>query len=130
VIGGLSLGCFFLGQYRAGVEGLAGEEALKLARTMAFATLSLSQLFHAFNLRHSTRSIFSLGLVSNPYLVGAFVLGFILQGAVITLPGLADFFKVATLGWGDWLIVLLFSAFALTINEIAKVFLRARAAKR
>ena len=127
MIGGLSLGCFFFGQYRAGVEGLVGEEALRLARTMAFATLSLSQLFHAFNLRHPTRSIFSLGLFSNPYLVGAFVIGFVLQGTVITLPGLAGFFKVVTLGWGDWLIVLLFSAFALTINEIAKIFLRARA---
>ncbi|HOX30765.1 MAG TPA: cation-translocating P-type ATPase [Spirochaetales bacterium] len=130
VIGGLSLGCFFLGQYRAGIEGLAGEEALTLARTMAFATLSLSQLFHAFNLRHPTRSVFSLGLLSNPYLVGAFVLGFALQGVVITLPGLASFFKVATLGAGDWLIVLAFSAFALAINELAKLLRRLASSRR
>jgi len=129
IIGGLSIGAFFLGLYRAGVEGLVGDDALQEARTMAFCVLSLSQLFHAFNLRHPNKSLFSLGVLTNKFLVGAWVVGFFLQCTIVLIPSLAAFFKVTVLNLEDWLIVLGLSIFAWVINEIIKIFKRAYAAK-
>lgn len=63
------------------------------AATMAFATLTLARLFHGFNSR-SKRSIFSLGLLSNLYSVGAFVLGCLLLALVLFVPALHSLFCV------------------------------------
>ncbi|MBQ1353898.1 MAG: cation-translocating P-type ATPase [Ruminococcus sp.] len=63
------------------------------AATMAFATLTLARLFHGFNCR-SKRSIFSLGLLSNLYSVGAFVLGCLLLSLVLFVPALHSLFCV------------------------------------
>ena len=63
------------------------------AATMAFATLTLARLFHGFNCR-SKRSIFSLGLLSNLYSVGAFVLGCLLLELVLFVPALHSLFCV------------------------------------
>ncbi|MFZ2636723.1 MAG: cation-translocating P-type ATPase, partial [Rectinemataceae bacterium] len=126
LIGALSLAAFFIGQRRAGIEGLSGDAALSVGRTMSFATLGLSQLFHAFNLRHPLRSLGSIGVFSNRYLVGAFVAGTLLQVLVIAIPPVADFFKLSNLGIGDWGIVLLLSVFTVALNEIVKWFRRRR----
>ena len=45
------------------------EDALLHAQTMAFVVLSFSQLVHSFNLRSRTKSIFSIGIFTNKYLV-------------------------------------------------------------
>ena len=124
LIGVLALAAFFIGDARARVEGYSGNFVVQLGRTMAFATLSLSQLFHAFNLRNQTKSIFQIGPFSNRSLVGAFVVGLLLQVLVIAIPQAAEFFKVTTLGWVDWLIVAALAVFPITANEIVKVFLR------
>lgn len=63
------------------------------AATMAFATLTLARLFHGFNCR-SKRSIFSLGLLSNLYSVGAFVLDCLLLSLVLFVPALHSLFCV------------------------------------
>ncbi len=63
------------------------------AATMAFATLTLARLFHGFNSR-SKRSIFSLGLLSNLYSVGAFVMGCLLLALVLFVPALHSLFCV------------------------------------
>jgi len=126
LIGALSLAAFFIGQHRAGIEGLSGDAALSVGRTMSFATLGLSQLFHAFNLRHPLRSLGSIGVFSNRYLVGAFVAGTLLQVLVIAITPVADFFKLSNLGIGDWGIVLLLSVFTVALNEIVKWFRRRR----
>ena len=66
------------------------------AATMAFSTLTLARLFHGFNCR-SKRSIFSLGLLSNLYSVGAFVLGCLLLALVLFVPALHSLFVVESL---------------------------------
>ncbi|MBV1821795.1 cation-translocating P-type ATPase, partial [Bacteroidales bacterium MSK.15.36] len=70
------------------------KEALTHAQTMAFVVLSVSQLFHALNLRHPKKSIFQLGVFTNKYLIGSIIFGIILQDVVITIPFLANIFKV------------------------------------
>ncbi|MGI5967718.1 MAG: cation-translocating P-type ATPase [Anaerotruncus rubiinfantis] len=71
--------------------GLPGGAAL--ASTMAFSTLTLARLFHGFNCR-SSRSIFRLGLASNPYSLMAFAAGVLLLAAVLLLPFLEGLFLV------------------------------------
>lgn len=103
------------------------EEALRHARTMAFVVLSVSQLFHSFNMRHPDKSIFQLGLFSNKYLIGAVIIGILLQDIVITVPFLRNVFNVYDLYMKDWLIVGILSVMPLVINEIAKLIKRATA---
>ena len=67
--------------------------------------LSVSQLFHALNLRHPKKSIFQLGVFTNKYLIGSIIFGIILQDVVITIPFLANIFKVYDLLLKDWLLV-------------------------
>ncbi|MDD6572308.1 MAG: cation-translocating P-type ATPase [Thermoflexaceae bacterium] len=68
----------------------------KTASTMAFATLTLARLFHGFNCR-SDRSIGKIGLLSNKWSVGAFLLGVVLLGLVLFVPFLQGMFCVAEL---------------------------------
>lgn len=68
----------------------------KTASTMAFATLTMARLFHGFNCR-SRHSIFSLGLMSNPYSIIAFVAGMVLTGLVLCVPVLWRLFSIAPL---------------------------------
>ena len=72
--------------------GLPADPAV--ASTMAFATLTLARLFHGFNCR-GEKSIFRLGLFSNPASVGAFVLGVLLLSLVLFVPALHGLFAVA-----------------------------------
>lgn len=91
------------------------------ARTMAFSVLSISQLVHAFNMR-SEHSVFSIGIFSNKYLVGAFVIGLILQCSVISITPLAALFKVTPLSNPQWMTVAALSAAPLIIVELQKFF--------
>ncbi|MFQ9411661.1 MAG: cation transporting ATPase C-terminal domain-containing protein [Evtepia gabavorous] len=63
-----------------------------IANTMAFATLTLSQLFHAFDVRSEETSLFRLGFFSNPAMNKAFLAGVVLQGLVLLLPPLQGAF--------------------------------------
>ncbi|MGF6376976.1 Ca2+-transporting ATPase [Clostridiales Family XIII bacterium PM5-7] len=73
------------------------------AATMAFATLCLARLWHGFNSR-GKESIFKLGIFSNLYTIGAFVVGAALLFAILLLPFMAKAFFIAPLtgvqiGW-------------------------------
>lgn len=66
------------------------------ASTMAFATLTLSRLFHGFNCR-SNQSIFRIGFQSNKWSIGAFALGVILLAIVLLVPFMKELFFVSDL---------------------------------
>ena len=66
------------------------------ASTMAFATLTGARLFHGFNCR-GKQSLRKLGIKSNPYSLGAFLLGFALLAVVLFIPALQPFFSVVPL---------------------------------
>ncbi len=96
------------------------KEGLERARTACFIVLSCSQLFHSFNCRSRTESIFSLGLFTNTKLLWAALISFILQMSVVYIPVLQVIFKTQPLGLYDWLLVLLISSFPLWAMEIIK----------
>ncbi len=90
-----------------------------IGRTMAFAVLSISQLVHAFNMR-TEHSIFSISLFSNVYLVGAFLIGVILQVGVIMLPGISTIFQVHPLNGLQWCIVAGMTLIPIIVVELEK----------
>lgn len=100
------------------------EESIIHAQTLAFLTLSISQLFHAFNLRSREQSIFQVGLFSNPYLFGSVVFGLILQAGLVHIPTLNEWFHLQPISWKEWLFVLGLSLIPLLINEVTKAIRR------
>lgn len=127
LIGALALVAFYIGLseegYHLGQDNIP-ESALAHARTMTFLVLAGSQLFYSLALRHESKSIFQLGLFSNPYLIAAVVFGFALQVIIISVPFLADAFKVQPLEMQDWLIVLGLSLIPFVLKEFSKLFIR------
>ena len=94
------------------------------ALTMAFATLGLIQLFHAFNSKSIRGSIFTVGLFRNKFFNWAIVIAFALLAMTILVPGLNDMFHVAHLNLFQWAIVLGASFMMIVIVEIVKFFQR------
>jgi P-type Ca2+ transporter type 2C len=132
LIGLLTLAAFVIGaRVYTGTTALfpifpenISEEALTHAQTMAFVVLSVSQLVHSLNMRHTTKSIFQVGLFTNKFLIASVLFGIFLQDVVITVPFLRDVFKVFDLNVKDWLFVGALSIVPLIVNEIAKFFIR------
>ncbi|HKL98567.1 MAG TPA: cation-translocating P-type ATPase [Mobilitalea sp.] len=98
--------------------------ALTYARTMSFVVLAASQLFYSLSMRHTTKSIFQVGLFKNKFLIGSIIVGLFLQLVVISVPVLADAFQVHNISLRDWGIVIGFALMPLIVNEIIKLFMR------
>ena len=93
------------------------------ARTMAFTTLMMFQLFDAFNCRSRRRSAFS-GFLENKWLLVAVALSLGAHFLVIYLPFLQLAFHTVPLSMTDWLVAAAVSSTLLFGMEIAKVVLR------
>ncbi len=116
---GVMFAALTLGAFAIGYLISAPQQALDVARTMAFLTLAQSQIFHAFNMR-SRHSIFRIGVFSNKYLNGACLLSLTLTLLVAFVPPLATAFSLVPLPLALYLLVLAFSLLPLPILEIAK----------
>ena len=127
LIGVLTLAAFYFGLTEFG-HGIFSDDIperdLEYARTMAFVVLASSQLFYSISLRHETKSIFQIGIFSNMYLIGAIVVGLILQMSVIEIDALAAVFKCVDLNSHDWQMVFAFACMPLIVNEIEKLITR------
>jgi Ca2+-transporting ATPase len=95
-------------------------EGIGRARTAAFIVLSCSQLFHSFNCRNFTESLFKIGVFTNKKLILATGISFLLQMAVVYVPFLQRVFKTEALGLFDWLLVIIISSFPLWAMEVFK----------
>lgn len=118
IIEGMMIGALALCAYVLGLKTLPGAN-LTLGRTMCFAVLSMSQLFHAFNMR-SEKSLFEIGMFSNFKMVLSFIVGMLLQMSVITVAPLASIFKVTVLTRTQWTIVLLLAFLPIVLIEFQK----------
>nr|WP_200966194.1 cation-translocating P-type ATPase [Insulibacter thermoxylanivorax] len=103
-------------------------EALAHGRTMAFIVLAASQLFYSLAKRNNTKSIFQIGLFSNKYLIGAIIIGLLLQVLVINIPVLAAAFGMQPISLADWGTAIGLAFLPLIVNEIIKIFMRMREA--
>jgi len=95
------------------------EITLIIGRTMAFATLGLSQLFHSFNMK-TNKSLLSINIFNNKKLIGSFIVCAFLQISVITIPTLANIFKVIPLDLFRWVIVIALSFAPIILVELQK----------
>jgi calcium-translocating P-type ATPase len=102
-----------------------GSDSIELARTAAFTTLVLAQLFNTFNSRSETMSAFS-HMFSNPLLWAAVALGVVLQIAVVEAPFLAEAFGTVPLDLAHWGVAIAMASLVLWFDELRKVVLRAR----
>lgn len=116
--GGITLFVFWYATHIANWGNPVGE-------TMAFATLGLIQLFHAFNVKSVYKSLGEVGAFKNKMFNYAILLSAVMLLSVMVIPGLTSVFDVATLTAGQWLFVV-GSAFSIVpIVEIAKAIMRA-----
>jgi len=97
------------------------EDNLPRARTFAFVTLACSQLFHSFNCRNLSESLFKIGPLGNLPLVAATSTSFLIQVAVVHVPLLSGWFKTEALSLADWGIILAIASIPLWAVEIGKL---------
>lgn len=95
-------------------------------QTMIFTVLAFAQVGQALASRSTRESIFSLGLTSNPLLLGMVVLVIGLQLAVIYIPPIADFFSVTPLGLVDLSIALGAGLGIFCVIEVEKLVNRSK----
>mgnify|MGYP000963085207 FL=1 len=95
------------------------------ALTMAFATLGLIQLLHAFNVKSVYQSVFKVGLFRNKTFNWAIPVAFILLMATILVPGFNNLFHVSHLSLTQWLAVIIGSFLIVVLVELVKAVQRA-----
>ncbi len=98
-------------------------DAASLGTSMAFLTLSMCEIFHAFNMRSLHGSIFTLK-GQNKWLWGAGILSFILTTAVVEIDFLCNAFDLAHLNLREYAIAFGLSFLIIPLVEIIKLFQR------
>ncbi|WP_324780352.1 cation-translocating P-type ATPase [Thiobacillus sedimenti] len=93
-------------------------------QSMVFTVLTLSQLGHVLAIRSERESLFSLGMLSNPLLLAALLLTFVLQMAVLYVPWLNPIFRTAPLSLGELAACLALSSVVFAGVEVEKALVR------
>jgi len=128
LIGAITILAFWYGYFAHGYgpyDTSVPADVLEYARTMAFMAIISCQLFYSLAFRNSKKSIFTIGVFSNKYLIGAIVLGLLLQLVVIGIPAMQNAFKLQMLDFRGWMMVIALGLVPLIFNELSKLLLRA-----
>ncbi len=97
---------------------------LTYARTATLITMAMFQWFNAWNCRSETKSVFQLGLFSNPWLLLAIGGVFVLQLVLLYVPFMQRIFDTVPLTCADWIRIFLLSSTLFVIEELRKWFMR------
>jgi Ca2+-transporting ATPase len=100
---------------------------IRYAETLAFVTLSASELLRAFTARSERYSLLRLGIFSNRTMVYAVGSSFVLLLGVIYIPFLQGAFGTVPLSASDWAVILPLLFVPATAAEITKWGQRAAA---
>lgn len=114
---GVTLFAFAVGMHWHGTEG----EGLRQATTMAFMTLALAQVFHAFNARSQRRSAFTDRLFTNGWLWLAVVTCLILQAVAVYLPLLQKVLHTVPPTLSDWGVITACALMPVAVVESVKL---------
>ncbi len=95
-------------------------------QTMTFTVLTLSQLAHILAIRSERRSLFALGVTSNPWLLVAVGVTLGLQLMTIYVPAMATLFRTVPLTAGELAACLAISSVVFVAVELEKYFVRRR----
>jgi P-type Ca2+ transporter type 2C len=108
---------------------IGGSGTVTGARTMAFTTLVLAQLYNCFNARSDRVSAFHQ-MFANPLLWAAIAVSVALQAAVVHVPLLNDAFDTSPLSLGQWATCAALASAVLWADELRKLARRRRRATR
>ena len=95
MIGFITLIAFIVGLATPGVTDEAAK--IKIAQTMAFCVLALSELVHVFNIRNNKNSVFKTGILNNSKLILAILVSASFMFVILLIPGLREIFSIAQL---------------------------------
>jgi Ca2+-transporting ATPase len=97
---------------------------LAAAQTMAFGTLSISELFRAYTSRSERYSLFAIGALSNKYMQWAVLASLVILLSIIYAPFLDPIFDTVPLSLSEWLVMLPLMLIPSIAAEVNKTFLR------
>lgn len=120
---GVLVSALTLISYAIGHYVIGGDNAAVLATTMAFVTLSTAEVFHAFNMRSLTDSIFTMKS-QNKWLWGAGAISFALTTLLVTVEPIANVFSLTKLSIANLGIAVGMAFLVIPIVEIVKLILR------
>jgi len=115
VLGTLPLFIHFLPQ------DLSDIMALNKARTVAFVSMSMFQLFNLLNMRSLKKSLFKIGIFSNKWVTLALAASLLMMLGIIYLPWISDIFKFIPLSLGEFGIIALMASSVLVAGELYKL---------
>jgi Ca2+-transporting ATPase len=116
-----------LAAYLVGLR--AHPDAPQYAETMAFATLSFSELLRALTARSERYPLLRIGLFSNRTMVYAVLSSMALVTAVLYVPFLQPVFNTVTLGWAQWELILPLVFVPAVVAELTKWGMSLRATR-
>ncbi|MDV5973305.1 Calcium-transporting ATPase 1 [Streptococcus canis] len=94
------------------------------ALTMAYVTLGLIQLVHAYNVKSVYQSIFTVGLFKNKLFNYSIPVAFVALMATVVVPGFNKFFHVTHLTLTQWLVAIIGSLLMVVLVELVKAVQR------
>ncbi len=102
------------------------QDTQEAGTTMAFITLSLSQIIHSLNQHSSTISFFSKKHARNWYLYGAMALSLIILLLLVFIPPVAQFLSLQIPSKNEWLVIIALSLVPLVVVELYKLVAKKR----
>ncbi len=117
----VTLAAYFIGHFmESGVWEVTNSAD---GMTMAFLTLSLAEVFHAYNMRSQTKSVFGLGHM-NWALLGAMGASLVLTTGVIYVPVLAEAFSFEVISAAEYFVAVALAASVIPVVEVVKAVQR------
>jgi len=95
-------------------------QGLDKARTVAFASMSMFQLFNVFNMRALKKSLFKIGIFSNKWITIALTASLLMMLGIIYLPWISKIFRFVPLSLGEFGIIVLIASSVFVVGEIYK----------
>lgn len=123
----ITLAAYFIGHFmESGVWEFTNSAD---GMTMAFLTMSMAEIFHSFNMRSRTQSIFHTKS-HNKFLWGAMVLSLVLTTAVIYIPFLNNAFQFESINFAEYAVAMVLALMMIPLVEMQKLCKRKLAKRR
>jgi Ca2+-transporting ATPase len=96
-------------------------QGLNKARTVAFVSMSMFQLFNVLNMRSLKKSLFKIGVLSNKWIILSLLISFLAMLGVIYLPWIQGIFQFIPLKLGEFGIIILMASSVFIAGELYKL---------
>ncbi len=95
-------------------------QGLEKARTMTFVTMAFCQLWNVINMRSLTRSVFSIGLFTNRWIIVGLIFSITVQVVAVETPFFERIFGFAYVTPKEYMVVVLLTSVVLVLGEVYK----------